>query len=54
MLLLLAVTRQAKLQAASEVAAKTAKQENELANKREMVQWRIDQLKTSLRPPSRN
>jgi uncharacterized membrane protein YgcG len=47
MLLLLAVTREAKLQAASEVAAKAAKQESELAAQRELVQWRIGQLKTS-------
>ena len=47
MLLLLAVTRQAKLQAVREAASKAAKQQDDLKAKREVIEWRIEQLKSS-------
>jgi hypothetical protein len=47
MLLLLAVTRQARLQAIREAAARTAKHRGDIKSDRDMIQWRIDQLKTS-------
>src|SRR3974390_2030739 len=46
-LLLLSVTRQARLQAAREAAAKYAKNTSCSAAGSEMVQWRVDQLKSS-------
>jgi hypothetical protein len=46
-LLLLSVTRQARLQAAREAAAKDAEKQSSIAAEMEMVQWRIDQLKSS-------
>jgi len=47
MLLLLLVTRQARLQAASETAAKDAEKQSSIAAELEMVQWRVEQLKNS-------
>ena len=46
-LLLLFVTRQARLQAAREAAAKNAERQSSIAAEMEMVQWRVDQLKKS-------
>ena len=47
MLLLLAVTRQARQQALREAAAKAEQQQGDVKVQREMIQWRIEQLKTS-------
>ena len=46
-LLLLSVTRQARLQAAHEAAAKNAEKQSNMTAKLERVQWRVDQLKSS-------
>ena len=46
-LLLLSVTRQARLQAAREAAAKDAEKQSSIAAEMEMVQWRVEQLKNS-------
>ena len=46
-LLLLSVTRQARLQAVREAAAKNAEKQSGIAAEMEMVQWRVEQLKTS-------
>ena len=46
-LLLLFVTRQARLQAAKEAAAKNAEKQSSIAAEMEMVQWRVEQLKKS-------
>ena len=46
-LLLLSVTRQARLQAAREAAAKDAEKQTSIASEMEMVQWRVEQLKNS-------
>ena len=46
-LLLLSVTRQARLQAAREAATKDAEKQTKIAADMEMVQWRVDQLKSS-------
>ena len=46
-LLLLSVTRQARLQAARVAAAKSAEKQTSIAAETEMVQWRIEQLKAS-------
>ncbi len=46
-LLLLSVTRQARLQAARVAAAKDAEKQSGIAAETEMVQWRVDQLKAS-------
>jgi hypothetical protein len=45
--LLLAIARQARLQAAQEAAAKVAEHQSNVQNEREVVQWRIGQLKIS-------
>jgi hypothetical protein len=47
MLLLLFVTRQVRLQVARDAAAKIAEKQSSIAAEMEMVQWRIDQLKSS-------
>jgi hypothetical protein len=47
-LLLVVIARQARLQAAQSAAAEAGKREDDLKMQREMVQWRIKQLKTSL------
>lgn len=47
MLLLLFVSRQARLQAARDLAAKDAEKQTKIAADMEMVQWRVDQLKSS-------
>ncbi|MGO9112970.1 MAG: hypothetical protein ACLP9L_27370 [Thermoguttaceae bacterium] len=47
MLLLLFVTRQARLQAAKETAAKNAEQQSSITSEMEMVEWRVEQLKKS-------
>ena len=46
-LLLLSVTRQARLQAAKEAAAKNAEKQSSITAEMEMVQWRVEQLKKS-------
>ena len=46
-LLLLSVTRQARLQAVKEAAAKNAEKQSSIAAEMEMVQWRVEQLKNS-------
>ena len=45
--LLLAIARQARLQALQEAAAKAAQQHDEVQTERGLVRWRIGQLKTS-------
>jgi len=45
--LLLAIARQARLQALQEAATKVAQQQDEVQTERGMVKWRIGQLKTS-------
>jgi hypothetical protein len=47
MLLLLFVSRQARLQAAREAAARDAEKQSSINSELEMVQWRVDQLKKS-------
>ncbi len=47
MLLLLFVTRQARLQAGKEAAAKNAERQSSISAEMEMVEWRVEQLKTS-------
>ncbi len=47
MLLLLFVSRQARLQAARDLAARDADKQKKIAAEMEMVQWRVDQLKNS-------
>jgi len=47
--LLLAIARQARLQALQEAASKAAQQQDDVHNERGLVQWRIGQLKTSRR-----
>ncbi len=47
MLLLLFVSRQARLQAGKVAAAKDAEQQSSIAAEMEMVQWRVEQLKKS-------
>jgi hypothetical protein len=46
-LLLLFVSRQARLQAARDADAKNAARQSSIASEMEMVQWRVDQLKTA-------
>src|SRR5208282_5722424 len=46
-LLLLSVTRQARLQAIRESSAKNAEHQSSIAAEMEMVQWRVDQLQAS-------
>jgi hypothetical protein len=46
-LVLLTVTRQARLQAAREAAARDAEKQSSIAADLDMVQWRVDQLKKS-------
>ncbi len=46
-LLLLSVTRQARLQATREAAAKNAERQTSIAAEMDMVQWRVEQLKKS-------
>ena len=45
--LLFAITRQARLQAASAAVAKITEKKGEIQTERETMQWRIEQLKTS-------
>ena len=47
MLLLLFVTRQARLQAGKEAAAKNAERQSSISAEMEMVEWRVEQLKNS-------
>lgn len=47
-LLLLVITRQARLQAAQSATAEAAKRDDDLKLQRELAQWRIEQLKVSL------
>ncbi len=46
-LLLLSVTREARLQAVRESSAKNAQRQSSIASEMEMVQWRVEQLKKS-------
>ena len=48
-LLLLVITRQARLQAAQSAVAKLAERDDDLELQRELAQWRIEQLKVSLK-----
>lgn len=48
-LLLVVIARQARLQAAQAAAAEAARGDEDLKREREMAQWRIEQLKTSLK-----
>jgi hypothetical protein len=48
-LLLLVITRQARLQAAQSAAAEAAERDDDLKLQRELAEWRIEQLKVSLK-----